>query len=303
MSTDRVIRVLSGRDGAHVLALWGLVSLLPGARLRFDADAIAHLTWDGDDDALGVTAARGLVERTWGLGDGLLAGIKTTVPKRSAVNPKTEAEWRAVEQAGRLPTTSILAVFNAAATGEDKKGKIQDGDLKVVSSALTMLSGRSYTANIVQETWRLLEVEDADGARARAAVEIGRLLDGGLSIASSKPGLRFSAPVTPPRVASGSERVDIQPLVDLLAFTGQLLLSPAQRPFDPAAGDKALAWVLNPVPLDLAGLLDLSAAPPRSLAWPRYEAPIVSEGGRASISALKPAHPVTPASHRGSPNA
>ena len=300
MSTDHVIRALSGRDGAHVLALWGLVSLLPGARLGFDADAVAHLICDGDDDALCATAARGLVERTWDLGDGQLAGITTTVPPRSAVNRMMEAEWHAVEQAGRLPTTSVLAVFNAAATSESK---VHDGDLKVVSSALTLLSGRSHTAKTIQETWRLLEVEDADGARARAAIEIRRLLTGELVFVPAKPGLRFSAPVTPPRTVSGSELVDIQPLVDLLAFTGQLLLPPVQRPFDPAARGRALAWVLNPVPLDLAGLLDLSAAPPASLAWPRYEAPIVSGDGSAKVSTLMPAHLVNPASHRGSPYA
>ena len=62
------LTVLSGHRPAHVLACWGLTSLLPGAALRFEGDwAVPVLTWGGDAGALAGAAAEALVAVTWDL--------------------------------------------------------------------------------------------------------------------------------------------------------------------------------------------------------------------------------------------
>ena len=60
--TTYPLRALSGRRAAHVLAVWGLVDLLPGARLSFTDQDVPVLWWDGAD--LAGTAAARLVGRT-----------------------------------------------------------------------------------------------------------------------------------------------------------------------------------------------------------------------------------------------
>ena len=155
------------------------------------------------------------------------------------------------------------------------------------AAALTLLSGKSYTAKSVQDTWILLDANTPEAARTTAAVEINRLLDGRLHVAEDKPGLRFSANHPTPRVTSGSEKCDVHPLIDLLAFCGQLLLQPAQRAM--SGSRKVFTWVLNPVPLTVTTILDLHESPPDHLPWPRWSSAIQSTEGSAKITFLAPA--------------
>ena len=222
------LTALPGNRAAYVLATWGLVSLLPGATLRFEGEAVPVVGYGGDTDELVKVAARGLVERTWGLGEGGLRGITTTTPTRSAVNVLSHAVWQAADKTSDLRTSGPVAVFDASVTsvqgGEIRKTQ----DLKVWRSTLTLFSGKSHTVKSVQDTWGLMgaSLTTADDAVAVGAAHLDRLVHGDLAVARAKPGLRFSASQVTPRITSGSEECDVYPLVDLLAFCGHLLLQP-----------------------------------------------------------------------------
>ncbi|WP_194948947.1 hypothetical protein [Actinomyces trachealis] len=277
-----VLQALSGRNAAHLLASWGLVSLLPDARLRFNDDDVPVLHWAQGEEQLCQTAAQALVERTWGLDDGLLKEVKTTVPVRSAVNSLTTAAWSEAVEQGRMPYSSVLATFDGGACSEKPGPK----DIKVKAAALTLPSGKSYTGNCLKELWQTCAAEDAPQAVAYTRDELAGLLRGELRVVAAKPGLRFSAAQAAPRTTSGYEQCDVNPLVDLLAFCGQMLLSPRQRPVSKGGAGRAFCWVLNPVPLDLNGLLDTSATADPALPWARWEAPIRAGGGGARFSVL-----------------
>lgn len=292
------LTVLSGHRPAHVLACWGLTSLLPGAALRFEGDwAVPVLTWGGDAGALAGAAAEALVAVTWDLGHRSLRGIETTTPSRTGANALSAAAWEASGEAGALVAADVLQTFDLSASS--KPVRRTEADIQVRSAVLTLLSGKSYTAKSVQDTWLLLETETPEAARATAAVEITRLLDGRLHVVEAKPGLRFSANHPTPRVTSGSEKCDVHPLIDLLAFCGQLLLQPAQRPLTSSALRKEFTWVLNPGPLTATAIIDIHESPPEHLPWPRWSSPIRSAGGAAKISFLAPAKEERPTDIRG----
>lgn len=278
-----LLPAFSGRNAAHLLASWGLVSLLPGARLHFNDDDVPVLHWTQDEEQLCQTAAQALVERTRGLGDGLLKEITTTVPVRSTVNNLTAAVWSEAVEQGRLPLSSVLATFDSSACSEKKVGP---KDIKVKAAALTLPSGTSHTGKCLTDLWQSYEVKDAPQAVTYTCAELAALLRGELRVVTAKPGLRFSATQAAPRTTSGYEQCDVIPLVDLLAFCGQLLLSPRQQPVSKRGAEQAFCWVLNPVPLDLNGLLDTSAATDPALPWDRWEAPIRTAVGGAKFSVL-----------------
>ncbi len=281
------LTVLSGHRPAHVLACWGLTSLLPRAALRFEGDwAVPVLTWVGDAGALAGAAAEDLVAVTWDLGNRSLRGIETTTPSRTGANALSAAAWEASREAGALVAADVLQTFDLSAS---KSSKGAEADIPVRAAALTLLSGRSRTAKSVQDTWLLLDAKTLEAARTTAAVEITRLLAGRLHVVEAKPGLRFSANRPTPRVTSGSEKCDVHPLIDLLAFCGQLLLQPAQQPLTSSASRKEFTWVLNPVPLTAPAIVDIHESPPEHLPWPRWSSPIRSTGGAAKISFLAPA--------------
>ena len=252
--TEYRLAALSGHRPAHVLACWGLAPLLPGATLHFEGDwAVPVLTWDGDAGALAQVAAEALVAGTWDLESRMpqeLQALKpkeyqTTTPSRTVANALARAAWEACREPAVLAGSGIVQTYDLSASSQSAK----KADIQVRSAALTLLSGKSYTAKSVQDTWSLLGARTREAARDAAAVEIARLLDGRLAVAEAKPGLRFSANRPTPRVTSGSEKCDVHPLIDLLAFCGQLLLQPAQRPLTSSAFRKEFTWVLNPVPL------------------------------------------------------
>ena len=278
------LTVLSGHRPAHVLACWGLTSLLPEAALRFEGDwAVPVLTWDGDAGA----AVEALVAVTWDLENRSLRGIETTTPSRTGANALSAAAWKASGEAGALVAADVLQTFDLSASS--KPVGRAEADIPVRAAALTLLSGRSRTAKSVQDTWLLLDAKTPGAAQTAAAVEIERLLDGRLHVVEAKPGLRFSANRPTPRVTSGSEKCDVHPLIDLLAFCGQLLLQPAQQPLTSSASRKEFTWVLNPVPLTAPAIVDIHESPPEHLPWPRWSSPIRSTGGAAEISFLAPA--------------
>ena len=282
------LTVLSGHRPAHVLACWGLTSLLPEAALRFEGDwAVPVLTWDGDAGALAGAAAEALVAVTWDLENRSLRGIETTTPSRTGANALSAAAWKASGEAGALVAADVLQTFDLSASS--KPVGRAEADIPVRAAALTLLSGRSRTAKSVQDTWLLLDAKTPGAAQTAAAVEIERLLDGRLHVVEAKPGLRFSANRPTPRVTSGSEKCDVHPLIDLLAFCGQLLLQPAQQPLTSSASRKEFTWVLNPVPLTAPAIVDIHESPPEHLPWPRWSSPIRSTGGAAEISFLAPA--------------
>ena len=289
------LAALSGHRPAHVLACWGLASLLPGATLHFEGDwAVPVLTWDGDAEALAQVAAEALVAGTWDLESRMpqeLQALKpkeyqTTTPSRTGANALSAAAWEASGEAGALVAADVLQTFDLSAS---KSGKGAKADIQVRAAALTLFSGRSRTAKSVQDTWLLLDANMPEAARTTAAVEIEWLLDGRLHVVEAQPGLRFSANHPTPRVTSGSEKCDVHPLIDLLAFCGQLLLQPAQRPLTSSASRKEFTWVLNPVPLTATAIIDIHESPPEHLPWPRWSSPIRSAGGAAKISFLAPA--------------
>ena len=230
-STEYRLTALPGYRAAYVLATWGLVSLLPGATLRFEGEGVPVVGYGGDTDELVNVAARSLAERTWKLGDHGLRGIATTTPTRSAVNVLSHVGWQAAEKTSDLSTSGPVAVFDTSATSADQSKMTRTQDLQVRSSALTLLSGRSHTAKSVQDTWGLMgeSLTTTDDAVAAGAAHLDRLVRGDLAVARAKPGLRFSASQATPRITSGSEECDVYPLVDLLAFCGHLLLQPQQR--------------------------------------------------------------------------
>lgn len=282
------LTVLSGHRPAHVLACWGLTSLLPEAALRFEGDwAVPVLTWDGDAGALAGAAAEALVAVTWDLENRSLRGIETTTPSRTGANALSAAAWKASGEAGALVAADVLQTFDLSASS--KPVGRAEADIPVRAAALTLLSGRSRTAKSVQDTWLLLDAKTPGAAQTAAAVEIERLLDGRLHVVEAKPGLRFSANRPTPRVTSGSEKCDVHPLIDLLAFCGQLLLQPAQQPLTSSASRKEFTWVLNPVPLTAPAIVDIHESPPEHLPWPRWSSPIRFTGGAAEISFLAPA--------------
>ena len=189
------LTALPGNRAAYVLATWGLVSLLPGATLRFEGEGVPVVGYGGHTDELVKVAARGLVERTWGLGERGLRGIVTTTPTRSAVNVLSHAVWQAADKTSDLRTSGPVAVFDASATSAERLKSTGMQDLQVRSSALTLLSGKSHTAKSVQDTWGLMgaSLTTADDAVAAGVAHLDRLVHGDLAVARAKPGLRFSA--------------------------------------------------------------------------------------------------------------
>ena len=287
------LTALPGNRAAYVLATWGLVSLLPGATLRFDGEGVPVVGYGGDTDELVKAAARGLVERTWGLGEGGLRGITTTTPRRSAVNVLSHAGWQAADKTSDLRACGPVAVFDASVTsvqgGEIRKTQ----DLKVWRSTLTLFSGKSHAVKSVQDTWGLMGASraTADDAVAAGAAHLDRLVHGEIVVARAKPGLRFSASQATPRITSGSEECDVYPLVDLLAFCGHLLLQPQQREMARKSPAKALTWVLNPVPFTMEAIIDLHESPPPDLPWRRWTSLIRGTGSTAKVTSFGPAHP------------
>ena len=287
------LTALPGNRAAYVLATWGLVSLLPGATLRFEEEAVPVVGYSGDTDELVNVAARGLVERTWGLGERGLRGITTTTPARSAVNVLSHAGWQAADKTSDLRACGPVAVFDASATSAERLKSTGMQDLQVRSSALTLLSGKSHTAKSVQDTWGLMgaSLTTADDAVATGAAHLDRLVHGDLAVARAKPGLRFSASQVTPRIISGSEECDVYPLVDLLAFCGHLLLQPQQREMTREYPVKALTWVLHPVPLTMETIIDLHESPPPELPWRRWTSLIRGTNTASSVRSFAPARP------------
>ena len=287
------LTALPGNRAAYVLATWGLVSLLPGATLRFEGEGVPVVGYGGDTDELVNVAARGLVERTWGLGGRGLRGITTTTPARSAVNVLSHAGWQAADKTSDLRACGPVAVFDASVTsvqgGEIRKTQ----DLKVWRSTLTLFSGKSHAVKSVQDTWGLMGASraTADDAVAAGAAHLDRLVHGEIVVARAKPGLRFSASQVTPRITSGSEECDVYPLVDLLAFCGHLLLQPQQREMARKSPAKALTWVLNPVPFTMEAIIDLHESPPPDLPWHRWTSLIRGTGSTAKVTSFGPAHP------------
>ncbi|TFH51430.1 hypothetical protein E4J66_12105 [Actinomyces viscosus] len=269
------------------------MSLLPGATLHYDQKGVPVVGYDGGTDEFVSVAARGLVERTWKLGEHGLRDIATTTPARSAVNVLSCAGWRAAKKTSDLSGSGPVAVFDASATSADQPTIAKTPDLQVRSSALTLLSGKSHTAKSVQDTWGLLgeSLKTADGAVSAAAAQLDRLVGGDLAVARAKPGLRFSASQATPRVTSGSEECDVYPLVDLLAFCGHLLVQPQQREMAHEHPAKAFTWVLHPVPLTIEALVDLHESPPPELPWQRWTSRIRGTGSTAKVTSFAPAHP------------
>ena len=287
------LTALPGIRAAYVLATWGLVSLLPGATLRFEGDGVPVVGYGGDTDELVKVAARGLVERTWGLGERGLRGITTTTPRRSAVNVLSHAGWQAADKTSDLRTSGPVAVFDASATSAERLKSTGMQDLQVRSSALTLLSGKSHTVKSVQDTWGLMgaSLTTADDAVAAGVAHFDRLVHGDLAVARAKPGLRFSASQATPRITSGSEECDVYPLVDLLAFCGHLLLQPQQREMTREGSVKALTWVLHPVPLTMEAIIDLHESPPPELPWRRWTSLIRGTNTASSVRSFAPARP------------
>lgn len=282
----------SGYHPAHVLASWGLTSLLPGARLSFEGEgAVPVLHGDCDAESTTRLIAEAVTQQTWDLGESVLKGIQTTTPTRTQVNAVISHSWARVEKEGDLPVSGLESIWDISTSDRP----IKEADLKVHASDLTMLSGRSYTSNSLQEAWELLGATSLAQARECARHEAGLLLGGRTSVAEAKPGLRFSASHPTPRTISGSERCDVEPFIDLLAFCGQLLLTPLQRETD-AEGRrrKVLTWTLNPLPLTIEALIDLHESPPAHLPWPRWRAPIAQTGSSAKISYLGVASQAAP---------
>lgn len=294
---DRPLTALSGHRAAHVLAALGLVSLLPGGRLRFEGSAgTPVLTHAATPQELVETAAEALVARTWHLGRSALHGVGTTTPRRTVVNPLVDDAWDTALETGTLAVTGALQTLDVAATTTARPDR--EPDLQVPSATLTLLSGKSYTAKSVEDTWHMLMVVDRVDACAVVRDQLADLLCGRVAVVQAKPTLRFSANQVTPRTTSGAETCDVHPLIDLLAFTGQTLLQPDQRevPARGARPAKALTWVLNPVPLSLEAILELHEAPPSRLGWPRWTSLLERPGGSTSVTYLAPARPTAPES-------
>lgn len=287
------LTALPGNRAAYVLATWGLVSLLPGATLHFEGEAVPVVGYGGDTDELVNVAARGLVERTWGLGERGLRGITTTTPRRSAVNVLSHAGWQAADKTSDLSACGPVAVFDASVTSVKSREIRRTQDLKVWRSALTLFSGTSHTAKSVQDTWELMGASrtTADVAVAAGAAHLDRLVHGEIAVARAKPGLRFSASQATPRITSGSEECDVYPLVDLLALCGHLLLQPQQREMVGKSPARAFTWVLHPVPLTMEAIIDLHESPPPELPWHRWTSLIRGTNTASSVTSFAPARP------------
>ena len=287
------LTALPGNRAAYVLATWGLVSLLPEATLHFEGEAVPVVGYGGDTDELVNVAARGLVERTWGLGERGLRGITTTTPRRSAVNVLSHAGWQAADKTSDLSACGPVAVFDASVTSVKSREIRRTQDLKVWRSALTLFSGTSHTAKSVQDTWELMGASrtTADVAVAAGAAHLDRLVHGEIAVARAKPGLRFSASQATPRITSGSEECDVYPLVDLLALCGHLLLQPQQREMVGKSPARAFTWVLHPVPLTMEAIIDLHESPPPELPWHRWTSLIRGTNTASSVTSFAPARP------------
>lgn len=283
------LRLLSGHRPAHVLCAWGLTSLLPGARLHFVGTwGEPVITWAGSPRQLADQAATQMVARLWDLGSGPLAGITTTAPSRKDVNRVVAQAWREVRTGADLPEASVIRTFDLAGLTVKKNPA---GEHVVSSAALTLLTGTCRAAKTVQDMWGLLGARTEQEARQRASEEILLLLGGAVTVAEAKPGLRFSASAMMPRKTSGSETCDVQPVVDLLALCGQMLIEPAQRTLTQAGLRKGLMWFLHPVPLTIEAVVDLHESPPSGVPWPRRSARILTER-TAKFSYLSPSEPV-----------
>lgn len=283
------LRLLSGHRPAHVLCAWGLTSLLPGAMLHFAGTwGEPVITWAGSPRQLADQAATQMVARLWDLGSGPLAGIKTTAPSRKDVNRVVAQAWREVRTGADLPEASVIRTFDLAGLTVKKNPA---GEHVVSSAALTLLTGTCHAAKTVQDMWQLLGARTEQEARQRASEEILLLLEGAVTVAEAKPGLRFSASAMMPRTTSGSEACDMQPFVDLLALCGQMLIEPAQRTLTQAGLRKGLMWFLHPVPLTIEAVIDLHESPPSGVPWPRRSALILKEP-TAKFSYLSQSEPV-----------
>lgn len=304
---DFPLAVYSGHRPEQVLAAWGLTSLLPGALVRFDGPwATPIISWEGTKEQLAQTAAHELVRLTEQLCRDAMVPITTTTPARSAFNTVSTEAWERAngDDSGLLTGHgAVSALFDPSFLSDPKHART---DIPVRAAALTLYSGRSYTAKSVIDTWGLLlpsrtrmrprlPTSQMSGAACDA---IDNLLEGELETACAKPALRFSAYDPSPRTTTGYESGDVVPLTDLLALCGQLLLQSRQFGIASQSTRKALTWTLNPEPLTIEQVIDLHEAPPPHLPWPRWESAIVRPGSEAKFSTLHTAHHV-PSQHGG----
>ena len=110
--TEYRLAALSGHRPAHVLACWGLASLLPGATLRFEGDwAVPVLNWDGDAEALAQVAAEALVAGTWDLESRMPQELQALKPKEYQTTTPSRAVANALSRAAsRVPAPSRAQV-------------------------------------------------------------------------------------------------------------------------------------------------------------------------------------------------
>lgn len=265
---------LSGQHPVHFLAAIGAAASVPDATLHFTGPSLApQLTSPMSDHELAETLCRNLWHLLRTRMPELLAGITTTTPSRARVYPLAEASWEDPD------ADAVSRLYDPTRMKTDK-----DGTVQVLSSDLTLISGKSYTVRSLTG----VPYDEQDLFKDLAA-----LLQGNeISQAASVQSLRFSATIRAPRLTTGREEMEIQPLLEHLALAGQLQLSTHQRELAATAGTgharRALTWVCNPVALPLKALIDLHESPPEDLPWPRFTSPITQAPGTAMFSLFQP---------------
>lgn len=273
------ISALSGRHPERFLASLGLLWAAGPASLLFGGPMMtACLNSEKEIGSLVESMHQELTRRLRGSLPDLFSSLTTTTPHRQEIAELAERSWTEPD------ADRIAALFDQTRGKLDREGAVQ-----VLSSDLTLITGKSYTRRSLGE---IPYTED------QLAHDLESLLTGAPLLAvSSDKGLRFSVTAHAPRLTTGGEEMELVPIIEHLALAGQLILSPVQRAIAPrgdpagrrARPERALTWVCNPVPLSLRAIVDLHGSPPAGLTWPRFTAPIAPACGGAKYSVLRTA--------------
>lgn len=273
--TYRLSVLDAASDPAHYLAAVGVVSSLgPSSRLHF-VEAAPILSCDDPTDVivamLGAQIRHLTDPSTCPLPD--TAGMRTTTPSWSALSPLVQASW---------DDPLLDQLLRTMDTGVVKAGKTPP-DPQVMSSTLTLISGKSYLRKSLLELWP--EDDRAD----RIDDDVRELLAGGYpGQRESGMALRFTAAEVSPRLRTGSETSHVVPLIEALALLGQTQFLPGQR----RDGDRGFVWSLNPNPLPARTLIDLHETRAQPGHWPSYAADVRSIGGGTKASRIVNVHPL-----------
>lgn len=241
---------LAALDGAHPsgwLAAVGLCALLDGSRLRFDEHHAPVLCTDADQRQAVERIVAGLAELTH----------PDTLPwERSKAEQSCTPPWRFLnplaERSWDEPVVDALLRpyrLGVAKTGTGGKLPTDPSTWQAPKASLLLIGSLMYLRATVTTLWATPGA--ADGFRA----DVTALLQGGDVSVTRAKGFFYTSTELSPWTRGGSDEAWVQPALELLCLVGACQLLPEQKPAAGSTARAGLSWCLNPVALDLAGLV------------------------------------------------